>query len=273
MINISKKLHIPPSTLAPHMQILKEANLITIVDSALSSHKNCYVPDRISQFMVDMSFFIKGESLRYQSSIPVGYYSNFQVTPPCGMASSTRFLGQLDEPRYFSQLTRNQADIIWFTTGYLEYPLPNYIPRNSIVQSLSLSFEISSEAPEHNNDYPSDIDFFFNDTYLGTYLSPGDYGDRPGKQNPSWWFSLLNQYGMYKKLEINSEGTFLDGKYLSDITIKTLDLSIQSPWRFRFSVDPKGAHPGGCTLFGKTFGDHAQDILFEIQYLDPEHPL
>ncbi len=267
---ISKKLSIPPSTLATHMQILKDADLINVVDSTAVSHKTCYVPEQTSQIMIDMSFFNKDQPSRYRVSVPVGRYNDFHVTPPCGLASSSRFLGQLDEPRYFSQLTRTQADIIWFTTGYLEYALPNFIPLKSNILSLSLTFEISSEAPEHNNDYPSDIRFSLNGTYLGSYLSPGDYGDRPGKLNPSWWFPMLNQYGISKKLTINSEGTFLDGEFLSDVTIKALDLSIQSPWKFRFSVDPDCEHPGGCTLFGKNFGDHPQDILFEILYTLPD---
>ena len=54
----------------------------------------------------------------------------------------------------------------------------------------------------------SDITFSLNGVILGTWTSPGDYGDRRGKYNPSWWFPFLNQYGLLKKLTITPEAPF-----------------------------------------------------------------
>lgn len=93
------------------------------------------------------------------------------------MATSTSFVGQLDQPRYFIHPGSRQARIVWFTTGYLEYILPNFIPDHSVIEELTVSFEISSEAPRFCNVWPSDITFSLNGVILGTWTSPGDYGD------------------------------------------------------------------------------------------------
>lgn len=112
----------------------------------------------------------------------------------------------------------------------------------------------------------SDITFSLNGVILGTWTSPGDYGDRRGKYNPSWWFSFLNQYGLLKKLTITPEGTFLDAKKLSDVSTRQLALTDQSVMKLRFSVLPGAEHPGGCTLFGAGFGDYNQHIRITIGY-------
>ena len=106
-----------------------------------------------------------------------------------------------------------------------------------------------------------------NGVILGTWTSPGDYGDRRGKYNPSWWFSFLNQYGLLKKLTITPEGTFLDAEKLSDVSTRQLALTDQSVMKFRFSVLPGAKHPGGCTLFGAGFGDYNQHIPAGVLFL------
>ena len=55
--------------------------------------------------------------------------------------------GELDDVRYFDHPDRFNADIMWFTEGYVEYVIPNLTPRNQKITQLSLSAEISSEAP------------------------------------------------------------------------------------------------------------------------------
>lgn len=42
----------------------------------------------------------------------------------------------------------------------------------------------------------------------------------------------------------------------------------QNPlFNLRFSVDYKSAHVGGLTIFGKTFGNYAQDIQVSMGYV------
>ena len=43
------------------------------------------------------------------------------------------------------------ADILWFTRGYVEYAIPNFIPASKKITQITISAELSSEAPGTNN--------------------------------------------------------------------------------------------------------------------------
>ena len=47
--------------------------------------------------------------------------------------------------------------MIWFTRGYLEYQFSNYTLQQAPVKQVEFTFEICSEAPGYNEDWPSDI--------------------------------------------------------------------------------------------------------------------
>ena len=264
---IAQALGMPVTTLSPHITLLKECGLICILDKPMAHgvQKCCFADTDAKQLIIDIPGDEYGSHV-YSAEIPVGNFTDFSVAPTCGLATSFSFIGQPDEPRYFGHPSRYHAKIIWFTTGYLEYVLPNFIPGRSKIESLSLSFEISSECPNYNDDWPSDITFSINGTTLGTWISPGDYGSRRGRLNPDWWFSFMNQYGLLKKLTINHQGTFIDKDKLSDVTIDQLAFTDQSVLKFRFSVLPDAAKPNGCTLFGSGFGDYNQGIQVTFSY-------
>ena len=56
------------------------------------------------------------------------------------------------------------------------------------IDQITLSFEISSEAPGVCDNWPSDITFRLNDINIGKWTSPGDFGDVRGMFTPDWWF-------------------------------------------------------------------------------------
>lgn len=264
---IAALLQIPVSTLTPHLHILCDCGLICMTNGK-SSHggqKQCHLLNTPDQLMISLKSSVLGHSM-YKTEIPIGSYGRFEINPTCGLATPTSFIGQLDEPRYFAHPNRLQTEILWFTSGYLEYVLPNFIPRGSTICELTISMELSSEAPRFNDNWPSDITFSLNDTLLGTWTSPGDYGDRPGHLNPNWWYPFLNQYGLLKRLTINQQGTFLDDEPLSEVTTEQLSLTDQSVLFFRIAVPENARHVGGCTLFGRSFGDYRQNIQIEISY-------
>lgn len=262
---ISKALGISMSTLSPHINRLSDCGLIRLegLPAAHGTQKRCYpILDHIC-----IDFDAKANLTPiYQSEIPVGHFSDFEVAPTCGLATANSFLGKLDEPRSFAHPERYGAGILWFTTGYIEYTLPNFIPLGQQIDQLSVTFEISSEAPKHNNHWPSEIHFLLNGTDLGCWVCPGDFGDRFGDQNPSWWYDFLNQYGLLKKLTINETGSFLDDEKLSEITVRDLNLNAQSVLKLRFQVPKNTTHSKGITLYGRGFGDHDQHIRMTIQY-------
>ena len=67
-----------------------------------------------------------------------------------------------------------------FTNGFVEYVIPNFIPGFQKITQISITMELSSEAPGVNSDWPSDIEFYLNDKPLGCWTSPGDFGDVKG---------------------------------------------------------------------------------------------
>ena len=271
MNQLANELNISNGALTGHIKKLEECGLISISNDS-SGHGNqklcSLIQDRI---LVEIEKPIDLSNV-YNTSIKVGQFSSHNVSPTCGMATSSIVIGELDDVRYFDHPDRFNADIMWFTKGYVEYVIPNLIPRNQKITQLSLSAEISSEAPGIDNNWPSDISFYINDTLVGTWTSPGDYGDVRGMFTPEWWPQNWNQYGLLKLLVINHKGTFIDGLKISDVTTSELNLDYTSTIRFRIAVEKDSAHVGGLTIFGKSFGNYDQDIVVSINYapLDTE---
>lgn len=271
MNQLANELNISNGALTGHIKKLEECGLISTSNDS-SGHGNqklcSLIQDRI---LVEIEKPIDLSNV-YNTSIKVGQFSSHNVWPTCGMATSSFVIGELDDVRYFDHPDRFNADIIWFTKGYVEYVIPNLIPRNQKITQLSLSAEISSEAPGIDNNWPSDISFYINDTLVGTWTSPGDYGDVRGMFTPEWWPQNWNQYGLLKLLVINHKGTFIDGLKISDVTTSELNLDYTSTIRFRIAVEEDSAHVGGLTIFGKSFGNYDQDIVVSINYapLDTE---
>ncbi|MCD8074708.1 MAG: helix-turn-helix domain-containing protein [Lachnospiraceae bacterium] len=263
---IAAILKIPLSTLSPHINKLIACGLIRVEEEAASHgmQKCCY--PRTTQILVD--FGDAGNRLPlYQAEIPIGQYSDFNVTPTCGLATANSFLGALDEPRLFAHPESQKAGILWFTTGYVEYILPNSSYWNTKIEKIMLSFEISSEAPGTNDNWPSCIVFSLNGVRLGQWISPGDFGEqRRGRQNPLWWYGFLNQYGLLKTLTITTSGCFIDGEQISEVTVDDLLLDSQSVMKFRLEVPADTPLSHGLTLYGQGFGDYGQHIKMMIQY-------
>ena len=255
MNQIANELNISNGALTGHIKKLEECGLISASNDS-SGHGNqklcSLIQDRI---LVEIEKPIDLSNV-YNTSIKVGQFSSHNICPTCGLATSSFVIGELDDVRYFDHPDHFNADIMWFTKGYVEYVIPNLIPRNQKITQLSLSAEISSEAPGTDNDWPSDISFYIND----------------GMFTPEWWPQNLNQYGLLKLLVINHKGTFIDGLKISDITTSELNLDYTSTIRFRIAVEEDSAHVGGLTIFGKSFGNYDQDIVVSINYapLDTE---
>lgn len=201
----------------------------------------------------------------HQTDVPVGHYSDFDVKPTCGLATTDKVIGTFDDPRCFMLPERVDAKILWLGQGYLEYKVPNYLLRSEIPEELEISMELSSEAPFSNSNWPSDISFFFNGVYLGKWTSPGDFGGYRGRYTPDWWDININQYGLMKILRVKKDGCFLDGEKISDVTLDQVDVEKQQ-WTFRIAVLEDAEHIGGLTLFGSNFGNYDQDLRFRLYY-------
>lgn len=201
-------------------------------------------------------------------SIPIGNYFDFHVKAPCGIATENGFLNSADDTRAFLLPERSQAQLIWFSQGYLEYRIdPSLAAPDKKVECVEISFEVCSEAQGYNNDWPSDITLWINGKELGTFTTPGDFGGERGKQNPIWWPDNMTQYGELHTLSVRNDGTYIDGIKTSDETLKSLWKSKKDAILFRIGVKPDAENVGGMNLFGAHFGNLSQHINIKVDYI------
>ncbi len=265
MNELATRLNITNGALTSHIKKLEDAGIVTI-SSESSGHgnqKKCSV--YVDKILVDFNSDKDSENV-YQTELKIGHYTDYSVHPTCGLASPTALIGEVDDTRYFAHPDRYNADILWFAKGYVEYIVPNFIPFSQKIDQITVSTELSSEAPGINDIWPSDIHFYLNDKCIGTWTSPGDFGDVKGMFTPEWWYPNWNQYGLLKLLVINKEGTFIDGLQISDVSIEDFNLDYKSTIKFKLGVPDDSEHIGGLTIFGKSFGNYNQNMIVRIHY-------
>lgn len=268
MNSLAEALNLSNSAISMHVSKLESSGLVSIHTASGKRGIMKIVQPVYSRMIVDLAPQDKPRHC-YQDDISIGHFSNCEVHPTCGLATTGYIIGELDDPRIFSYPDRFNAGIMWIGWGNIQYNLPNRLRAGQTLNELQISFEISSECPEVNEDYPSDIYFEINDIPLGKWISPGDYGARRGLLSPYWWPELLNQYGLLKTLIINSEGTFIDGTHkISKTTIADLQIDYNSNIDLKFSVPKDTPNCGGMTLFGENFGDYNQNIKVKAYYDD-----
>ena len=270
MSAIASAVGITDGALTPHVKMLAKCGIIAIeaISGAHGVQKVCRIKE--DRILVEALSAADRNSV-YVSEIGVGQYTAYEVYPTCGLATSKRLVGELDDPRHFASPDRMQASILWLGHGYVEYMLPNFLSASQELTEIQISMELSSEAPGSAEDWPSDIYFHINGHTLGYWTSPGDFGAVRGIYNPSWWNSDWNQYGMYKLLSVNQTGTFIDGMKISDVRIGELGVGNNANITFRLSVPETAENVGGMTLFGRSFGNYHQDIKVRMHYRDKEY--
>lgn len=263
---IANKLDIPASSAALHIRVLEEADLIQIKQKPGSrgsmkvcSRKNDYVNIRLSGNNPDVNQVVT-------VSMPVGAYTDCQVTPTCGIANSVGPIGYEDRPSDFFMPERISAQILWSSSGYVEYKFPFPLNYNVEPKRLILSFEACSEAPNFKEDWKSDITIWVNGQECATWRSPGDFGSRRGRLNPQWWDNGVSQYGKLITIEITDVETIIDSEKSSEVTLGHLALISQNPITIRIGNKEGAEFIGGFNLFGSKFGDYAQDILLSFVY-------
>jgi predicted transcriptional regulator len=263
---ISKALSLPQSTVATNIQMLEEAGLVdTYPVKAKKGHQKICA----SKYDEIILRFESGEDQRKNNQIevamPLGLFTSCEVTAPCGLCSTEGVIGLLDVPDFFLDPGRVQAALIWFGRGFVEYKFPNNSKLvNAAIEAVEFSMELSSEVPGTNLNWPSDITLWVNDHPIGTWTSPGDFGDKRGVYTPSWWKLEGSQYGKFKTWRINKSGSFIDGVSISGVTVDDIGLSDHHSIRMRIGIDQNARHPGGVNIFGRGFGNYDQDIIMRL---------
>lgn len=257
---------LPQSSVSASVQILEEAGLIRSETQRArkGSQKVCHTLfDEVLVTFKDEPQPTDSDAI--ETSMPLGLYTSCHVTAPCGLCSTQGIVGLLDVPGTFLDPGRMGAALIWFTRGYVEYQFPNNAKLlGGEVAALEVSMELSSEVPGTSADWPSDITISVNRVEIGTWTSPGDFGDKRGVFTPDWWKLKGSQYGKLKTFRVTPEGSFVDGVKMSPVTIKDLNLSDHRSIRLTVAVREDARHPGGLNIFGRGFGNYDQDIVLRL---------
>ena len=263
---IARILELPQSTVSANVSILEEADLIRsdIVKARKGNQKICHsnFDEVVIAFKDDVT---PARSGHIEVSMPLGLYTSCEVEAPCGLCTPDGVVGLLDVPDTFLDPERMRAGLVWFTRGHVEYQFPNNAKlSNSEIEAIEFSMELSSEVPSTSADWPSDITVWVNGVEVGTWTSPGDYGDKRGVYTPDWWKLKGSQYGKLKTFRVNGKGSFVDGIKISTVTLKDLDIGSHHSIRLRVGIRGDARHPGGINIFGRGFGNYDQDIIMRI---------
>ncbi len=264
---IANRLNIPQPGITMHIQKLEKVGLVTSEYKVASQGLQKVCARNYDNILVE--FTVSKEvppSNTVEVYMPVGLYKNCEVYPTCGIVSDRQIIGLLDSPNSFFEPEHVFAQLLWFSRGFVEYAFPNNIPPGCEATGIEIVLEMCSEAPDYNNDYPSDITLFVNEVEIGTWTCPGDFGGKKGEITPSWWPERYTQFGVLKHWSIDKKAAFIDGVHLSDKKITDICMGNNGPIIVRFEVKKDTKNVGGINLFGRKFGNYGQDVLLKIEY-------
>jgi predicted transcriptional regulator len=265
---IAEALSLPQSTVATNVAILEKAGLVQseIVKAKKGNQKVCRA---IYEELV-VRFDEEEKRVRddlIEVEMPIGLFTSYEVSAPCGLCSTEGIIGYLDVPDSFLDPDRMKAGLLWFERGWVEYKFPNNsLYRDGPIRKLELSVELSSETPGTDKNWLSDISLWVNSVELGIWTSPGDFGDKRGKYTPEWWKLEGSQYGLLKNWSISDEGSFVDGVRISERRLSDLALTEHHSIKVRIGVKDEAKHVGGLNIFGKGFGNYDQAIVLRLYF-------
>lgn len=263
---VAEELGLPQSTVSANIQVLVDAGLVQTKSQKArkGSQKICFTT--FSELLI--AFKDRGTPQgngAIEVAMPLGLYTRCEVSAPCGLCSKDGVIGLLDVPDTFLEPDRMRAGLLWFTRGFVEYQFPNNATlANAKVAALELELELSSEVPGTSKNWPSDITIAINGHEIDTWTAPADYGDKRGKFTPVWWKLAGSQYGDLKSWRVTPQGTFREGRKVSNLALPDLGLDAHRSIRVRIGVKEDARHPGGVNIFGNGFGNHSRDIVMRI---------
>ena len=261
---LSQILAIAQPSVTRHIQALEQAGLVTseYMPGVQGMQKVCSL--KYDRFNVSFECIQESVGRIEEVEMPIGLYTLAHPVATCGLAGRDRIIGFYDDPQSFYHPERAAAQLLWMADGFVEYAFPNTLPTSVEINRLELAMEICSEAPDFNNDYPSDITVWINGGDIGTWTSPGDLGGKRGRLNPPWWSEHGTQHGLL--WSVDREGSYVDGSLVSNVTLPDVRLAPKQSVHVRIGVKPGAENPGGFNLFGRGFGNYEQDLVLRLHF-------
>lgn len=259
-------LGIAQPSITRHIQALEQAGLVTseYMPGVQGMQKVCTLT--YDRFIVSFESIQESVDRTEEVEMPIGLYTLAHPTATCGLAGRDRIIGFYDDPQSFFHPERAGAQLLWMAGGFVEYVFPNTLPTSVEINRLELAMEICSEAPDFNNDYPSDITVWINGKEIGTWTSPGDLGGKRGRLNPPWWSDHGTQHGLLKVWSVDLDGSYVDGSLVSSVTLADIRIAPKQSVDVRIGVKADAENPGGFNLFGRGFGNYEQDLVLRLHF-------
>lgn len=264
---LGQALGISQPAVTKHIQQLEQAGLVAseYMPGMQGMQKRCRL--KFPRLIIDLEEPEQNEDRFEEVAMPIGLYTLAHPGGTCGLANRTKFIGFLDKPQSFYDPERATAEILWMATGFVEYTFPNDLPTSMEIEKLELSMEVCAEAPDSNPDWPSDLTLWINGVEVGTWTCPGDFGGKRGLLTPTWWVEHMTQFGLLKIWSVDASGAYVDGTRISDVPLSRLMVTPQQPLTIRLGVKPDAENQGGFNLFGRGFGNYAQDLVLRLHYV------
>ena len=199
--------------------------------------------------------------------MPVGAFVDHEVSAPCGMAGADTVLGRLDDPLQFYAPERFEAQLVWLTHGYLEYRFPN--PHLRARQSQELATEPGALFGGGALRAGLAIGYIRGDQRRASWhVDLSIRFQRPARQLDARLVAQLEQSVWVAQglAGCRDDGSSIDGRSISDVTIADLKLGEQPFIAIRIGIDDDAENKGGMNIFGRGFGNHPQDIVLQIDY-------
>jgi predicted transcriptional regulator len=258
-------LKLPQSTVATNVMALEKANLIQIEIKKATKGNQKVCRNIYDEYIINFGSKQENTNDVITVEMPVGLFIEYSVFAPCGMCTAEKIVGYLDTPESFLEPERIKAGLLWFEKGFVKYQFPNNsYNKKKPVKKLEIVVELSSEIPGTNPKWLSDITLSINEKEVGTWTSPGDYGDKRGMFTPQWWKLKGSQYGLLKTWTISEEGSFVDGTKISELKIRELEISSHHSIKVCFAVKEDAENVGGINIFGHGFGNYDHGILLNL---------
>jgi predicted transcriptional regulator len=261
---ITQEMGLPQSTVATNIMVLEEARLIETKSIKANKGTQKVCTALYDDFIVEFAEQ-RRENDVIEVEMPIGLFIDYKVSPPCGMCSADKIIGFLDTPASFLDPERVKAGLLWFEKGYVLYQFPNNaLYQERPVRRLEVIAELSSETPGTNPRWLSDITLWVNGVEIGTWISPGDFGDKRGTYTPAWWKLEGSQYGLNKVWSVTDTGSYIDGIQVSGVLISDLKLADHHSIKVKIGIKPDAQNVGGMNIFGRGFGNYDQDIVLRL---------
>ena len=116
---IASKLELSSAIITMHINKLEKAGIVKgeRTRSKGGVQKICSLI--VDGIMIDFPKRTQERVKNHEYIVPIGHYTDFEVTPTCGLATPEKVIGYFDDARYFLDPQRVDAKILWFTQGLL----------------------------------------------------------------------------------------------------------------------------------------------------------